>query len=89
VSKLDEAMLQRVALAAGGAYVRATNRSIGLTEIVEMVNNTESVTFRAMVFDEWHEYFRWLLIAALALLLVEMLMLGRKSRILARFNVFK
>ena len=89
VSKLDEAMLQRVALATGGAYVRATNRSLGLAEIVEMVNNTESATFRAMVFDEWDEYFRWLLIVALALLLAEMLMLDRKSRIFARFNVFR
>lgn len=35
VSKLDEKMLQEIASATGGAYVRATKQSIGLKEIVD------------------------------------------------------
>lgn len=88
VSKLDEAVLREVALVTGGSYIRATNQSIGLTEIVEKINETKKTQFVATVFDEYDEYFQYLLGIGLLLLLVEMLILNRKNHILARFNIF-
>ena len=41
VSKLDEQMLEQIALTTGGAYIRATNRSLGLDEIVQKINEVE------------------------------------------------
>lgn len=89
VSKLNEEMLQSVALATGGSYIRATSQSIGLSEIVARIDETEKTRFVATVFDEYDEYFQYLLGLGLLILLVEMIMLSRKNHILARFNIFK
>ncbi|MFQ8805054.1 MAG: hypothetical protein ACLR8Y_08130 [Alistipes indistinctus] len=49
VSKLDEQTLEQIALATGGGYIRATNRSLGLDEITEDrrgEKNSHRVDFR-------------------------------------------
>lgn len=46
VSKLDEQMLEQIALTTGGAYIRATNRSLGLDEIVQKINEVEKKSSR-------------------------------------------
>lgn len=89
VSKLDETMLQQIALMTEGSYIRATNQSIGLTEIVEKINETQKTKFTETVFEEYDEYFQYLLGLGLLFLLVDMIMLGRKNHLLARFNIFK
>ncbi len=88
VSKLDEATLQQIAMEGGGAYIRANNKSIGLEEIVQEINRTEKQRLKATVFEEYNEQYSYLLWAALALMVVEFLMLARKNKILARFNIF-
>ncbi len=89
VTRLDEAMLEQTALTAGGAYIRATNRSIGLEEIVRRIAETEGAETTAQVFDEYNEQFQYLLAAALVLLILETLIIPRKNRLLAKFNIFK
>lgn len=42
ITRLDEPMLQSIAAAGGGTYVRATERSSGLEEIVEQLRTLES-----------------------------------------------
>ena len=88
VSKLDETTLQKVAATTGGAYVRATSASIGVQEIVDMINRTEKTKFKTEIFEEYNEKYRIPLIAALVLLLVEFVVLPRRNRVLARFNLF-
>lgn len=89
VSKLKEDVLQNVALSTGGSYIRATNQSIGLTDIVEKIGETQKSQFVTTVFDEYDEYFQYLIGIGLLLLIVEMIMLSRKNHILARFDIFK
>lgn len=88
VSKLDEASLQKIAVATGGAYVRATNASVGVEEIVELVNATEKAKFKTEIFEEYDEKFPIPLSAALVLLLVEFAILPRRNRVLNRMNLF-
>lgn len=89
VSKLDEQMLEQVALATGGSYIRATNRSIGLDEIIERVREVEKKELKTTVFEDYNEQYQYVLGLALIVLLLDMLMISRKNRILARFNIFK
>lgn len=88
VSKLDEKTLQEIALATGGAYVRAGNRSIGLQEIINKINETQTARLSQMVFEEYDERYQYLLGAALVLLLLEAILLSRRNRLLARYNIF-
>lgn len=88
VSKLNETMLQELASLTDGAYVRASKQSIGLEEIVQKINELEKSEMTALRFEEYNEQFHYLLWIALALLLVEFLLLDRKNPLLARFNIF-
>ncbi len=88
VSKLNETMLEEIATLTDGAYVRASKQSIGLDEIVQKINELEKGEMTALRFEEYNEQFHYLLWTALALLLVEFLLLDRKNPLLSRFNIF-
>lgn len=88
VSKLDEKTLQEVAVITGGAYVRAGSRSIGLQEIIDRVNDTRSASLSQMVFEEYDERYQYFLGGALVFLLLEFVMMSRRNRLLARYNIF-
>ncbi len=51
VSKLDEAILRQIALLTDGAYIRSTNQSMGLAEIISKINETEKKEFSAPVVE--------------------------------------
>ena len=89
VTKLVEQTLQEVAVITGGSYIRATPQSIGLTEIVEKIRETQKTRLVTTVFDEYDEYFQYMIGMGLLLLIIEAIMLSRKNHILARFNIFK
>ena len=89
VSKLDEPLLQKIALQSGGAYIRATNQSLGLTEIVGKIRETDRKQFSSTMFEEYNEQFRYLLAIALALLAAGQVILPYKNKLLARFTIFK
>ena len=89
VSKLNETMLEQIASITEGAYVRASKQSIGLGEIVRKINELEKGETTTLRFEEYNEQFHYLLWIALALLLVEFLLLDRKNPLLARFNIFE
>ena len=89
VSHLDEGMLQRIALETEGAYIRSSSQSVGLSEIISKINETEKREFSAHMFEEYDEQYGWFLGAALASLLAGWMILTRKNRLLARFNIFR
>ena len=89
VSKLNEEMLARIADITGGAYVRATKQSIGLDEIVKAINEMEQTELSTIRFEEFNEQYQYLLIAALVLLLAELLVLDRRNPLLAHLNIFR
>lgn len=88
VSKLNETMLEEIASTTDAAYVRASKQSIGLEEIVQKINELEQGEMTTLRFEEYNEQFHYLLWIALALLLVEFLLLDRKNPLLSRFNIF-
>lgn len=89
VSKLNEEMLVRIADITGGAYVRASKQSLGLDEIVRSINELEQSELATVRFEEFDEQYRYFLVAALLLLLVEFLLLDRRNPLLARFDIFR
>ena len=88
VSKLDEKMLQEIASATGGAYVRATKQSIGLKEIVDRLKELDESDLATTRFEAFDEQYQYPLALALLLLLIEWLILDRRNPLLARFNIF-
>ena len=70
-SVLDEATLQQVSDITGGKYYRAEDTG-GLRAIYDEINQLEKSQVEVQVFNQYHELLVWLLIPALALLLVEL-----------------
>lgn len=82
LSRLDEATLQRIALATGGRYVRSVSGDVDLEQIYAQ-------GIKATLADQelgsrrrrrWQERFQWALAVALAALMVESLVPERAAR---------
>lgn len=89
VSKLDEDLLVQIADLTGGAYVRATKQDIGLDEIVRNINELEQAELSTTRFEEFDEQYQYLVLAAIVLLLIELLLLDRRNPLLAHLNIFR
>ena len=89
VSKLNEEMLEEIARITDGAYIRSTNRSMGLEEIVDSINKMEKSELEVLRFEEYNERYQYLLAVALLLLTAEFFILSRRNPLLARFNIFR
>lgn len=69
-SQLDEATLQQVADLTGGKYFRAEDTT-GLQQIYDEINTLEKSQVEVQVFNQYQELAIWLLLPALAFLLIE------------------
>ena len=78
VSKLDEAVLRKVAAAGNGAYVHAGNDEFGLNPIIDEIRRMEGEEFSSVVFEEYDEQYMYFFALALLLLVVEILVGERK-----------
>lgn len=88
VSKLGEPLLEQIAQITDGAYIRSTNQSIGLDEIVRTINSMDQGELATLRFEEFNEQFQYLVGLALVILLLEFLLLDRRNTLLRRFNIF-
>lgn len=89
VSRLNEQLLQQITEIGKGGYIRASNAEFGLSEIVDEIAKMEKSERSTLTFDEYNEQFHWILWIALALLLIEGLLLDRRNPRLRRFNIFE
>jgi tetratricopeptide (TPR) repeat protein len=88
ITRLNESMLQRIAVAGQGVYVRATNVQFGLNRIFDEINIMEKGEFEGKVFAEFEGRFYYFLYLVLFLLLLESIVFERSSRWLLRLSQF-
>jgi len=89
VSKLDETMLQEIAQAGHGIYIRANNTKTGLATLFEEINKMEKQEIDAKVYSEYDEKFQFLIGFALIVLILEFVILSRKNRWLRKIKLIK
>ena len=80
VTRLDEKVLQDVAQAGNGVYVRAGNTEFGLNPIIDNIRKLEDERYSSVVFEEFDEQFMYFLGIALFFFVLEMLIGDRKSK---------
>ena len=88
VTKLNEQLLNDIASATGGVYIRSTNSSFGLEEIVAELDKMETTQLTHRNFEEYDEEYMWFLGVALLLLVIESLVLGRRNPLLKGVTLF-
>ena len=88
VTKLNEDMLRQIAAAGDGSYVRASNVTSGLSKILDDINKIQKKEIETRQFTDYEDRFQLFLAMALILMLVELLIANRKSKIADRFTIF-
>jgi Ca-activated chloride channel family protein len=77
--EIDEKTLQEIAEKTGGSYFRAEDEA-ALTKIYEQIDELEKTEITMSSYMEYNEQFRWFVIPALVLLLLEVVLLGTRFR---------
>lgn len=89
ISKLDQKTLQDIASAGGGIFIRASNTQTGLNKLFERINSMEKKEMEEKVYTEFEHRFQYLLGIALFFILLDIIILERKSKWSKNFNIFK
>ncbi len=87
-TKLNEPILQQIAAAGEGYYVRANNSQAGLNKILEEIDKLEESEFETQTFSDYEDRFQYFIALALFLLIVEFIIVERKSKWTDRIKLF-
>jgi Ca-activated chloride channel family protein len=89
VSKLNEKMLQQIAAAGNGVYIRSTDSRIGLNTVFDEINRMEKQEMDVRIYSDYDERFQYIFGLALILLLADLFILERKNRWLSKIKLFE
>jgi Ca-activated chloride channel family protein len=88
VTKLNEQMLEQIAAAGNGIYVRANNAQIGLNALFDEINKMEKEEMESRIYSEYNDQFQYFFAAGLFLILFEFIILERKNKYLKNIKLF-
>jgi Ca-activated chloride channel family protein len=88
VSKLNEGMLQQIAITGEGEFVRSSTRDADLTRLVDDLSKLEKTEFGTTRYTDYEDRFQYFIAAALILLLFEILLSERKNKYLSSLKKF-
>ena len=89
ITKLNETMMQQIAAAGGGTFVKATNVTAALKLVFDKINELEKQEFETAKVADYESWFQIPLAIALFLLVLEFIILPRKNKFLSRVDIFK
>lgn len=87
ITRLDETMLQQLAEAGKGIYVRASNSQVGLNRIFDEIKRLEQNTYDVKSYSDYEDRFQYFIAIALVLMFLNYIINERKSRLADKFTV--
>ncbi|MFV9551706.1 vWA domain-containing protein [Algibacter sp. PT7-4] len=88
ITKLNEETLQNIASEAKGAYINGKNTNNVVEQIREILNAMDKTEFEAKEFADFKDQFQWFLGFGIFFLLIDILLLERKTAWLKKLNLF-
>jgi len=88
ITQLNEQMCQEIAAAGKGIYVRADNTNSALRMLQNEIDKMDKTELDSKIYSEFDEQFHTLAWIVLTLLLIEFLIMERKSRIFSKVKLF-
>ncbi|GIV43271.1 MAG: membrane protein [Bacteroidia bacterium] len=88
ITKLNESLLQQIAAAGNGIYIRGTNSNASLNTFLEEINKLEKTELSSQIFTEYESRFQYLIALALFFLTIEYFIPRIKSKWIAQLNLF-
>lgn len=89
VTKLDETTLRQIATLANGFYVPAGKSTAGLQQLMQKLDELDSEEYSAKVFAEYIERYQYFTAIGLFFLILDILVLSRKSTWFNRIKLFE
>lgn len=89
VSRLDESLLQQIASAGKGIYVRASNSEVGLKLVLEDINKIQKADLETRQYSDYEDLFQYFIAISLIFLVFELFIYDRKNQWFSRFKPFK
>ena len=89
ITRIDEAILKKIALATDGNYVRASNSNIGLDEIFADIKKMKKQDLQSTQYTEYNDQYQIFAAIMLIILLIDFIIMERKNRRLANIRLFK
>ena len=89
VSKLNEEMCRQIASAGGGAYIYVDNSSSAQSALQKHVDKLAKKEMESTIYSEFDEHFRDFAWIALILLILEVVLLARKSPMFKNVRLFR
>lgn len=89
ISKLNQSMLQQIALAGNGSYVQANNTTTGLNTLFKEINKMDKTELDSRIYSDYEEQYQWIAWILLVLLVGEFLVMERKNKYLKNIHIFK
>lgn len=88
VTKLNEQVLQEIAVAGNGVYVRATNSDAGLNNVLAELDKLDKKQFASKMYSDYEDRFQPFILAAILFLIIDAFLTERKSKLYKRLNLF-
>lgn len=88
ITKRNDAMLTEIAQTGNGAYIDGANTENAVAFVKETLEKMDKTEFESKQFADFKDQFQWFLAAAMALLLLDVFLLERKTAWLKRLNLF-
>ncbi len=88
ITKLNQVSLKEIAEAADGEYIDGSNTKEVVENVKRILGGMDKKEFDAKQFSDFKDQFQWFLAGALFLLLIDILLLERKTAWLTRLNLF-
>lgn len=89
ITKLDEETLIKMAAVAGGEYIPGNNAHAGLNKLFDKLKKIDRKEYEAKIYSDYNDMFMYFFAMALILLMIEMLIIERKSQRWTNFKLFE
>ena len=88
ITRLGEETLKEIADQGNGSYIEGNNTKDVIEEVTAILNGMDKKEFDAKQFTDFKDQFQWFLAGALFLLMVDVLLLERRTAWLRKLNLF-
>ncbi len=89
ITKLNAETLKDIAESAKGKYIDGSNTNKAVSELTQLLSGFEKNEFEAKQVADFKDQFQWFLAAALLFLLLDVLVLERRTLWVQKLNIFK
>ncbi|HXB41921.1 MAG TPA: VWA domain-containing protein [Bacteroidia bacterium] len=88
ITKLNDKLLQEIAGAANGVYVKASNADVGLNAVLDKIAELDKKEIESKRYTDYEDQFQWFAGATLLFLLIEFFISERANAWLRKLNSF-